>query len=46
MAKANSDIDPKEMLGVDFTKVDIEDIKENLREGFYLTQFRYEAIEE
>ncbi|RIA75513.1 hypothetical protein EI71_01407 [Anaeroplasma bactoclasticum] len=46
MAKPNDNTNPKEMLGVDFTKVDIEDIKANLKENFYLTQFRYEVTEE
>ena len=46
MVKANSSFNAKDMLGVDFTKVNIPDIKANLKESFYLTQYRYEAKEE
>jgi hypothetical protein len=46
MVKANSSFNAKDMLGVDFTKVNIPDIKANLKESFYLTQYTYEAKEE
>ena len=46
MHQEKDNIDAKDMLGVDFTKVNKEDIKENLKEGFFLTQYRYEALKE
>lgn len=46
MYQTKDNIKARDMLGVDFTKVNIEDIKANIKENFYLTQFRYEANEE
>ena len=46
MYQTKDNVKAKEMLGVDFSDTKIEDIKANLRESFYLTQYRYEAKEE
>lgn len=46
MYQTKDNLKAKDMLGVDFSKVNKEDMKENLKENFYLTQYRYEALKE
>jgi hypothetical protein len=46
MYATRDSIKAKDMLGTDFTKTRIEDMKSTLEENFYLTQYRYEALSE
>lgn len=43
MYQTRDNVKAKDMLGVDFSLTNIEELQENLQENFYLTQYHYEA---